>query len=126
MKRLIVHDCPLCEKVIWRAVIKTTEDGRKYQAIEMTEEGTHFWIKSNYGSIMKIAICKDCLKTLDIPKVAGIIDNIVYTWFLELIENKDMSEDKKRYEFNKARFYVAVDFADTEEKLLNAQDNKAQ
>ena len=116
MKRMFVGPCCICEKIIWKKE-KVIIEGKEYERLIQTDEGTHFFIKSNYGTLMKIAICKDCLRTLDKPKVAKIISDIVYTWFLELLDDTEMNEEKKRYRFEEIRFFVAIDWAETEEEL---------
>jgi len=118
MRRLIVKDCPICRVDIWH---KETIDiqGQKAEVTMPNDNCAHFWIKSNYSSRMKISICKTCLETLDMAGVAKIISDIVWTWMLELQENKELSEDKQRYEFEKARFYIATDFAKIEEELVS-------
>lgn len=117
MKRLIVGPCCCCDKKIWDEREVPGADKKPHKALVLNSNGTHFWVKSNYGSRMKIAICKECAGKLTLAKVAEIIDNIVYTWMLELFENTNISEEKKRYEFNKIRFYVAESYALKEEDL---------
>ena len=106
MNRHYIGPCTACGKKIWEMV-----DNK----LMMTEEGTHFWIRSNFNTVAKFAICKDCIKTLDKAKVAEIVDGQVYTWLDDLF--KDNGE-VNRYLFNKYRFYVALDFADNEEEII--------
>jgi hypothetical protein len=117
MKRLIVGPCCCCSKKIWDERQTVGADKKPRIALVLNDTGTHFWVKSNYGSRMKIAICKECAGKLTMPKVAEIVDNVVYTWILDLIENENISEEKRRYEFNKIRFYVADNYALKEEDL---------
>lgn len=116
MKELHVGPCPICDVQIWEEK-PVVIDGESIKKIVLKDNGMHFWVKSNYGSKMKIAICKDCFKKLDDAKVAAIIDNIVYTWLKELFAQKDISEEKMRPNFIKARFYVAVKWGENEEDL---------
>ena len=108
MKLLSIGPCPVCEKTIY-----IMDKGK----LKITEDGTHFWIKSNHGTIAKFAICKECLEKLDMPKVAEIIDRQVLTWIAELLKS-DKPINRKL--FCKYRFYAAVKFANTEEEVLES------
>ena len=119
MKRLFIGPCPVCNTQIWedKTVIV---DGREYKKQVLNEKGTHFWILSNYKSVMKIAICKDCLQGLTDLIVARIIADIVWTWSCEVNEDKDLSEEKKFARFTEARFYMALKWGQSEEEVKNA------
>jgi len=119
MKRLCIGPCPLCSTQIWETE-EIMMNGKKFKRTVMNSKGTHFYIFSNYKSIMAVAICKDCLKDLDDAKVAQITDNVVWTWFLEIAEDKDMSEEKRRIQFNKIRFYVSLKWGRTEDEVKDA------
>lgn len=105
MERLSIGPCPCCEKTIW-----VMDNGK----LKMTDEGTHFYIRSNYNTVARFAICKDCLKTLNMEKVAEIVDRQVLTWIDDLFKEKEF----KRYLFDKYRFYVALDWAKTEKEIM--------
>jgi len=111
VKRLFIGPCPLCSKTIWEYKEKVI-DGQVHKILVQNELGTHFWIRSNHNTIARFAICKDCLETLDMTKVALIVDMQVLSWLWDM-------HTYKRNQFNKYRFYVATDWAKTEEEILS-------
>lgn len=110
MRKLFIGPCPLCGITIWEYKDEVV-DGIKRKILVQNEHGTHFWIRSNYNTVAKFAICKNCLNTLNMAKVAQVIDAQVFTWLWDM-------HTYKREQFNKYRFYVAIDWADNEKEVL--------
>lgn len=106
MKKLFIGPCPLCNLQIWEM---------KDKKLIQNENGTHFWILSNHRTIARFAICKNCLKALNMEKIAEIVDRQVYTWLMDLFKEEKVN----RYQFDKYRFYCALTWAKTEEEILS-------
>ena len=97
MNRLFLGPCPHCGITIWRYEERVV-DGRKVKVAVQNELGTHFWVRSNYDTVAKFAICKECFAKLDMAMVARIVDMQVFTWLWDM-------HLLKREQFNKWRFY---------------------
>lgn len=110
MTRLFLGPCPVCGITIWKYEDRIV-DGKEVKTAVQNELGAHFWIKSNYNSIAKFAICKTCLNKLNDDTVDKIVDMQVFTWLWD-------AHMLKRELFNKYRFYYAVDWAKSEAEVI--------
>lgn len=131
MKILSVGKCPLCETQIWKTkppFISITKSGINFKwkstPYDLNEYGTHFWALLSDGSRMRIAVCKNCLKTLTNEQVKKIFADITYTK-LKVIE-KDKREDVKYRLFDAIRDILVWRWSVSEKDIveyLNAKEH---
>lgn len=113
MKKLELHQCPLCDCKVAEVINRNVVFRHNYRSIWMLLSTL------NGNSTMEVSICDSCKKLLTYSKVKKIIDRIKHTWDLELNFGKFKTDTQKKQMHLFHDSVAVIRYADTRKELIS-------